>query len=78
MLVYESAADEYLKISMSKCYVKVRLAIYMMALGALGCTGTSHTFQEVEEHQEPSALLIMHSASVNSLKVHSQVVGQEW
>ena len=38
MLVYESAADEYLKISMSKCYLKVRLAIYMMALGALGCT----------------------------------------
>ena len=38
MLVYESAADEYLKISMSKCYVKVRLAIYMMAPGELGCT----------------------------------------
>ncbi len=38
MYAVESAADEYLKISMSKCYVKVRLAIYMSALGGLGCT----------------------------------------
>ena len=44
---------------------EVRLAIYMMAWVSFGARGTSHTFQE---HQEPSTLHIMHSASANSFR----------
>ena len=75
MIVFENAADEYLKISMSKCYLKVRLAIYMMALGALGCTWHIAHVPGASGAQYPPH----HALGFRKLvQVHSQVVEQEW